>query len=218
MASSDSSGSEDSLAKEMTASLLRGKAGGAGEGGGEEEEEKESEKKDNNLVSTKTEKEKNNNNNNIATSNIPHGARRLVKRRKVVNDGKDAGAGKSGDGVRASSVSECEHPAFMFGICVHCGQRATANARDGGDEERREESGANAKTAVRYLHEGLTVSDKLLKEAKSEERMATLKQGKLFLVLDLDHTLLNSCRFDELNDEERESLDRKVRRGRRRTS
>jgi RNA polymerase II C-terminal domain phosphatase-like 3/4 len=210
MASSDSSGSEDSLAKEMTASLLRGKAGGGGEGGGEEEEEKESEKKDNNLVSTKTEKKKNNNNNNIATSNIPHGARRLVKRRKVVNDGKDAGAGKSGDGVRASSVSECEHPAFMFGICVHCGQRATANARDGGDEERREESGANAKTAVRYLHEGLTVSDKLLKEAKSEERMATLKQGKLFLVLDLDHTLLNSCRFDELNDEERETLDRKV--------
>ena len=75
----------------------------------------------------------------------------------------------------------------------------------GGDEEKKEErGGANAETAVRYLHEGLTVSDKLLREAKNEERMATLNQGKLFLVLDLDHTLLNSCRFDELNDEERD--------------
>ena len=39
----------------------------------------------------------------------------------------------------------------------------------------------NAKTtAVRYLHEGLTVSDKLLREAKIEERIATLKQEKIF--------------------------------------
>ena len=63
---------------------------------------------------------------------------------------------------------------------------------------------------MRYLHEGLTVSDKLLREAKREERKATLKQGKIFLVLDLDHTVLNSCRFDEVNDEERATLDAKV--------
>ena len=41
----------------------------------------------------------------------------------------------------------------------------------------------NAKTtAVRYLHEGLTVSDKLLREAKNEERIAKPKQEKIFLV------------------------------------
>ena len=41
----------------------------------------------------------------------------------------------------------------------------------------------NAKTtAVRYLHEGLTVSDKLLREAKNKERIATPKQDKIFLV------------------------------------
>ena len=125
----------------------------------------------------------------------------------------DGDAAKNNE--KTNSAEECEHPAFMFGICVHCGQRATTVKNDGGggggDEEKKEErGGANAETAVRYLHEGLTVSDKLLREAKNEERMATLNQGKLFLVLDLDHTLLNSCRFDELNDEERESLDRKV--------
>ena len=41
----------------------------------------------------------------------------------------------------------------------------------------------NAKTtAVRYLHEGLTVSDKLLREAKNEEGIATPKEEKIFLV------------------------------------
>ena len=205
-----SSSSEDSLAKEMTESLMERKK----EGKEEEEEESEKKKKEEEArttMQTTTGK--------IETSNIPFGARRLVKRRKVVNDG--AGTFVRGDGDAAknnektNSAEECEHPAFMFGICVHCGQRATTVKNDGGggggDEEKKEErGGANAETAVRYLHEGLTVSDKLLREAKNEERMATLNQGKLFLVLDLDHTLLNSCRFDELNDEERESLDRKV--------
>ena len=79
---------------------------------------------------------------------------------------------------------------------------------DDDDDDKKEENGKT--TAVRYLHEGLTVSDKLLREAKREERKATLKQGKIFLVLDLDHTVLNSCRFDEVNDEERATLDAKV--------
>ena len=107
---------------------------------------------------------------------------------------------------------------------MHCGRRAettTTNKTnktdadvpdddddDDDDDDKKEENGKT--TAVRYLHEGLTVSDKLLREAKREERKATLKQGKIFLVLDLDHTVLNSCRFDEVNDEERATLDAKV--------
>ena len=152
------------------------------------------------------------------TTGCPGGGRRLVKRRK-------------GTTTRTTTTTEpeaCEHPAFVFGICVHCGRRAettttttTRNTTDADvpeddddDDDRRKERDQKEEkgktTAVRYLHEGLTVSDKLLREAKREERKATLKQGKIFLVLDLDHTVLNSCRFDEVNDEERATLDTKV--------
>ena len=145
------------------------------------------------------------------------GGRRLVKRRKGTTP---AAATTT---TTTTEPEACEHPAFVFGICVHCGRRAetttTTNKTnktdadvpdndDDDDDDKKEENGKT--TAVRYLHEGLTVSDKLLREAKREERKATLKQGKIFLVLDLDHTVLNSCRFDEVNDEERATLDAKV--------
>jgi len=146
------------------------------------------------------------------------GGRRLVKRRKGTTP-----AAATTTTTTTTEPEACEHPAFVFGICVHCGRRAetttTTNKTnktdadvpdndDDDDDDKKEENGKT--TAVRYLHEGLTVSDKLLREAKREERKATLKQGKIFLVLDLDHTVLNSCRFDEVNDEERATLDAKV--------
>jgi len=145
------------------------------------------------------------------------GGRRLVKRRKGTTP-----AAAARTTTTTTEPEACEHPAFVFGICVHCGRRAetttTTNKtnktdadvpdNDDDDDDKKEENGKT--TAVRYLHEGLTVSDKLLREAKREERKATLKQGKIFLVLDLDHTVLNSCRFDEVNDEERATLDAKV--------
>ena len=152
----------------------------------------------------------------IETSNIPFGARRLVKRRKVVNNG--AGAFVRGGGTRRRTtrkrLRKCEHPAFMFGICVHCGQerrRCTMRRRR---RRRRKRGAANAETAVRYLHEGLTVSDKLLRERRTGEN-GDVESGKLFLVLDLDHTLLNS--LVRRVERQRESRWR-GRRGRRRTS
>ncbi len=116
------SSSEDSLAKEMTESLLERKKGG------EEEEESEKKKKKEEEARTMMQTT-----GKIETSNIPFGARRLVKRRKVVNNG--AGAFVRGDGDAAknneASAEECEHPARMGGICVHCGQRATTGKNDG---------------------------------------------------------------------------------------
>ena len=231
-----SSSSEDSLlARELTTSMLQKNDAAAAlaaakkdddgqEGGGEERETKMGMENHHRRQSLRTEmvlalssKDAKRATTTTTATGCSGGGRRLVKRRK--------GTTPAATRTRTTTTEPeaCEHPAFVFGICVHCGRRAetttTTNKTnktdadvpdndDDDDDDKKEENGKT--TAVRYLHEGLTVSDKLLREAKREERKATLKQGKIFLVLDLDHTVLNSCRFDEVNDEERATLDAKV--------
>ena len=233
---SSSSSSEDSLlARELTTSMLQKNDAAAAlaaakkdddgqEGGGEERETKMGMENHHRRQSLRTEmvlalssKDAKRATTTTTATGCSGGGRRLVKRRK--------GTTPAATRTRTTTTEPeaCEHPAFVFGICVHCGRRAetttTTNKTnktdadvpdndDDDDDDKKEENGKT--TAVRYLHEGLTVSDKLLREAKREERKATLKQGKIFLVLDLDHTVLNSCRFDEVNDEERATLDAKV--------
>ncbi len=231
---SSSSSSEDSLlARELTTSMLQKNDAAAAlaakkdddgqEGGGEERETKmgmENHRRQSlrtEMVLALSSKDAKRATTTTTATGCSGGGRRLVKRRK--------GTTPAATRTRTTTTEPeaCEHPAFVFGICVHCGRRAetttTTNKTnktdadvpdndDDDDDDKEEENGKT--TAVRYLHEGLTVSDKLLREAKREERKATLKQGKIFLVLDLDHTVLNSCRFDEVNDEERATLDAKV--------
>ena len=228
-----SSSSEDSLlAQELTTSMLQKNDAAAKkdfdddddgqEGGGEEREtmgmENHHRRLRTEMLLASSKDAKRATTTTTTATGCSGGGRRLVKRRK----------GTTPAATTRTTTTEpeaCEHPAFVFGICVHCGRRAetttTTNKtnktnktdadvpdNDDDDDDKKEENGKT--TAVRYLHEGLTVSDKLLREAKREERKATLKQGKIFLVLDLDHTVLNSCRFDEVNDEERATLDTKV--------
>ena len=236
MSSSSSSSSEDSLlARELTTSMLQKNDAAAKaakkdddgqEGGGEERETKMGMENHHRRQSLRTEmvlalssKDAKRATTTTTATGCSGGGRRLVKRRK----GTTPAAATRTRTTTTTEPEACEHPAFVFGICVHCGRRAetttTTNKTnktdadvpdndDDDDDDKKEENGKT--TAVRYLHEGLTVSDKLLREAKREERKATLKQGKIFLVLDLDHTVLNSCRFDEVNDEERATLDAKV--------
>ena len=229
-----SSSSEDSLlARELTTSMLQKNDAAAiaaakkdddgQEGGGEERETKmgmENHRRQSlrtEMVLALSSKDAKRATTTTTATGCSGGGRRLVKRRKGTTP-----AATRTTTTTTTEPEACEHPAFVFGICVHCGRRAetttttTTNKTDADvpdnddddDDNKKEEKGKT--TAVRYLHEGLTVSDKLLREAKREERKATLKQGKIFLVLDLDHTVLNSCRFDEVNDEERATLDAKV--------
>jgi hypothetical protein len=81
------------------------------------------------------------------------------------------------------------------------GGSGSGNARGGGG------GGGNA-TSMRYIHEGLELSNAELERAKKEEKMQLLRSGKLLLVLDLDHTLLNSARFSELSQEQHDGLHR----------
>ena len=115
-----------------------------------------------------------------------------VKRRRVAPSGNGPGDGDKGP---ADDSPVCPpHPGFMFDICIRCGLK-----KEKGDAE---EKGTSGSTAVRYIHQGLEMSNTELEKAKREEKARILRSGRLVLVLDLDHTLLNSARFSELSQEE----------------
>jgi RNA polymerase II C-terminal domain phosphatase-like 3/4 len=151
------------------------------------------------------------NNNNNTNSNTNG---RVLKRRKMV---KLTTTENSTDNKKNNNDSA----AFVFGHCVRCGKRQRREqdyvvdddvvcSCYSNNDDLMENKQQRKTTAVRYLHEGLEVSDGLLERAKEEEKIAAMKEGKIFLVLDLDHTLLNSCRFDELEESERNELDERI--------
>jgi len=117
-----------------------------------------------------------------------------------------------GTGEGASAREACAHPAFMFEICVVCGERRAAeDARGTGAARGRDEGDGSGlrghfTTSMTYIHEGLTLSNEELEKAKREEKARVLQNGKLTLILDLDHTLLNSTQFKELTQEEHDLL------------
>ena len=129
------------------------------------------------------------------------GALPRVVRRKAFRADDARGRGDEGT---------CAHPAFMFEICVVCGER---KRDDGGGSKGEMRSGSGEEalrghftTSMRYIHEGLTLSNAELEKAKREEKERVLKDGKLTLILDLDHTLLNSAQFKELTQEQHDLL------------
>ena len=132
--------------------------------------------------------------------------RRHVVRRKV-----------NGPASSRAGRGRCEQcPAFMFDICVVCGERrastsTTSEAAKGDGSRAIDDGGAGGirghfTTSMRYIHEGLTLSNSELDKAKREEKRRVLDEGKLTLILDLDHTLLNSTQFKELTQEQHDLL------------
>lgn len=144
--------------------------------------------------------------------------RRAVKRRRVPAPAGSSGAGETvsarGTTAGGTTVSSCPpHPGFLHDICVRCGTRREKNvfsrtSRGGGSGS----FGGTVKksTSMRYIHAGLELSNDELEKAKREEKQRVLLSGKLLLVLDLDHTLLNSARFAELTQAEHDTLGRVI--------
>lgn len=134
--------------------------------------------------------------------------RREVKRRRVPppsrGDGAAPSAARSSAPASTSGrASTCPpHPGFMMDVCVACGKRRERGERGDGAQ--------GASTAMRYIHEGLEMSSAELDRAKAEEKTRVLNSGKLLVVLDLDHTLLNSARFSELSQEQHDALGRVI--------
>lgn len=83
------------------------------------------------------------------------------------------------------------HPGYLRGLCIRC---AAAKPLDEVTDER--------SVALRYIHAGLEVSSREAERIKSTELQKILLKRKLYLVLDLDHTLLNSARFIEVTSDE----------------
>ena len=161
----------------------------------------------------------------------PERRRRVVRRRlnppgrsNAREEGKDGARGATCGSTSASAnaASACAHPAFMFDICVVCGKRkedvgggrgatggdagASGGGENGGGGDASGGLRGHFTTSMKYIHEGLTLSNEELEKAKREERAKVLERGKLTLILDLDHTLLNSAQFKELSQEQHDML------------
>ncbi|MCO5604205.1 hypothetical protein L7F22_058367 [Adiantum nelumboides] len=96
---------------------------------------------------------------------------------------------KSNGILRANSCPP--HPGYLHGLCIRCGSLRPA------DEIADERS-----VALRYIHAGLEISSQEAERIRSNELEKILSRKKLYLVLDLDHTLLNSARFIEVTSDE----------------
>lgn len=78
------------------------------------------------------------------------------------------------------------HPGFIKGMCMRCGKI----------EE--DESGV----ALSYIHKDLRLGSKEIDRLRGADLKNLLRAKKLILILDLDHTLLNSTRLAEVSAEE----------------
>lgn len=80
----------------------------------------------------------------------------------------------------------CTHPGSFGNMCIRCGQRLE------------EETGVT----FGYIHKGLRLNNDEIVRLRSTDMKNLIRHRKLCLVLDLDHTLLNSTRLVDMSIEE----------------
>lgn len=84
------------------------------------------------------------------------------------------------------TLDACTHPGVMGGMCIRCGQKVE------------DESGV----AFGYIHKNLRLADDEIARLRDKDLKNLLRHKKLYLILDLDHTLLNSTRLADISAEE----------------
>ncbi|KAK7388359.1 hypothetical protein VNO78_23175 [Psophocarpus tetragonolobus] len=113
-----------------------------------------------------------------------------IKRRKFESIEENEGSTSEGivkQNLEASiEVDVCKHPGSFGNMCIRCGQKL-----DG-------ESGVT----FGYIHKGLRLQDEEICRLRDTDMKSLLCRKKLYLVLDLDHTLLNSTHLAHLSSEE----------------
>lgn len=117
-----------------------------------------------------------------------------AKRQRLGSAPVDGGAGAAAPaGVPPAAASVCPpHPGFMGGLCIRCGA-----LRDEAEEKG---------VALSYIHRGLEVSKHEAERLRQGTADRLLASRRLLLILDLDHTLLNSTRFAEVPPEADQQL------------
>ncbi|KAK3041809.1 hypothetical protein RJ639_000325 [Escallonia herrerae] len=90
--------------------------------------------------------------------------------------------------LRRASIEKdmCTHPGVIGGLCIRCGQKVD------------DQSGV----AFGYIHKDLRLGNDEVARIRKRDFKNLLRQKKLYLVLDLDHTLLNSTRLLDITPEE----------------
>ncbi|KAK9942850.1 hypothetical protein M0R45_008496 [Rubus argutus] len=116
-----------------------------------------------------------------------------IKRRKVENVEnleETSGSTSQGFSEQKSEVSAvedmCAHPGSFGDMCFLCGQRLN------------EQSGVT----FGYIHKGLRLNNDEIDRLRNTDIKKSLHRKKLYLVLDLDHTLLNSTQLNHMTAEE----------------
>ncbi|KAL5772880.1 hypothetical protein ACOSQ2_012804 [Xanthoceras sorbifolium] len=115
-----------------------------------------------------------------------------VKRCKVEMSENIQGQGSTSQGTlehkteMSLKMDICTHPGSFGDMCILCGQRVE------------EESGVT----FGYIHKGLRLANDEIVRLRNTDMKNLLRHRKLYLVLDLDHTLLNSTLLAHLTPEE----------------
>lgn len=111
-----------------------------------------------------------------------------AKRRKLETPGESKGG------------AECTHPLYVFGLCAKCGRPKPI------DEDANEERPST--TTLKHLGaKYVEVTEREAKRIRKASLLSLLNARKLVLILDLDHTLLNSSKASDITPEHRRLLD-----------
>ncbi|KAJ1262729.1 hypothetical protein BS78_09G132200 [Paspalum vaginatum] len=119
----------------------------------------------------------------------PNGTKRL----RVEEQHQDQGISVRPDKIVTGSsknvqVKVCPHPGYFNGLCFRCGKPQ--------DEE--DVSGV----AFGYIHKGLRLGTTEIDRLRTADLKNLLRERKLVLILDLDHTLINSTRLQDISPAE----------------
>ncbi|EYU37264.1 hypothetical protein ABFS82_02G094600 [Erythranthe guttata] len=119
-----------------------------------------------------------------------------VKRRKmelsedvnfdVINSQSSSSAEQILSAGSSPKKNTCLHPGVYAGMCMKCGQKMD------------DESGV----AFGYIHKNLRLANDEIDRLRDRDLKNMLRHRKLCLVLDLDHTLLNSARLHDITEQE----------------
>ncbi|KAI8465466.1 MAG: hypothetical protein J3K34DRAFT_487621 [Monoraphidium minutum] len=124
---------------------------------------------------------------------------------------------------RPASAGGCSHPGFMFGLCIRCGAEkpdessggggaggggggAGADRAGGGGAQPASNGGGGMRIKHLHARQALEVSAEEAARITAGAIPALLASRRLVLVLDLDHTLLNSVREADVSAAERPML------------
>uniref|UniRef100_A0A803L210 RNA polymerase II C-terminal domain phosphatase-like n=1 Tax=Chenopodium quinoa TaxID=63459 RepID=A0A803L210_CHEQI len=115
-----------------------------------------------------------------------------IKRRKVseIENGEEVQSSSSfvvaEEEIDEDVKDSCPHPGFLRDMCICCGKRMEDSAG----------------VAFGYIHKDLRLGSDEISRLRNADVRALLRGKKLYLVLDLDQTLLNSTRLEDINAEE----------------